>query len=153
MAQFQVPQYIDVEDKIVGPLTLKQFLYLASGFLFIFITYFFFAPWLWIFTAAIVGSAAVAFALVKYNGRSLTTLVGAALRYLWRPRIYTWQKPGSVSPARGRIGGLLSRLGLQLDTATHFKRIFKRIIPPQQQFEILRRVTGDREVAKRVDYR
>ena len=29
--QFQVPQFIEVEDKIVGPLTFKQFIYLAGG--------------------------------------------------------------------------------------------------------------------------
>ena len=29
--QFQVPQFLDVEDKIVGPFTIKQFIYLAGG--------------------------------------------------------------------------------------------------------------------------
>jgi hypothetical protein len=29
--QFQVPQFLDVEDKIIGPFTIKQFLYLAGG--------------------------------------------------------------------------------------------------------------------------
>ena len=29
--QFQVPQFIEVEDKIFGPLTLKEFLYLGGG--------------------------------------------------------------------------------------------------------------------------
>ena len=29
--RFQVPQFIEVEDKIFGPLTLKQFLYTAGG--------------------------------------------------------------------------------------------------------------------------
>jgi hypothetical protein len=28
--EYQVPQFIDVEDKLVGPLTLKQFIYLAG---------------------------------------------------------------------------------------------------------------------------
>ena len=31
MAQYQVPQFIEIEDKIFGPLTLKQFIYLAGG--------------------------------------------------------------------------------------------------------------------------
>ena len=29
--RFQVPQFIEVEDKIFGPLTLKQFIYLAGA--------------------------------------------------------------------------------------------------------------------------
>ena len=29
--RFQVPQYIEIEDKIFGPLTFKQFIYVAGG--------------------------------------------------------------------------------------------------------------------------
>ena len=29
--RFQVPQFIEVEDKIFGPMTLKQFIYMAGG--------------------------------------------------------------------------------------------------------------------------
>jgi hypothetical protein len=28
--QFRVPQFIDIEDKLFGPLTFKQFIYLAG---------------------------------------------------------------------------------------------------------------------------
>ena len=39
--QFRVPQFIDIEDKVVGPLTLKQFAYIlgAGGFSFIIWTF------------------------------------------------------------------------------------------------------------------
>ena len=36
--QFKVPQNIDLEDKIIGPLTLMQFVYLAAGGVIIYIT-------------------------------------------------------------------------------------------------------------------
>ena len=29
--QFQVPQFIEIEDKIIGPFTVKQFIYLVGG--------------------------------------------------------------------------------------------------------------------------
>ncbi|MFM2424198.1 MAG: hypothetical protein RLZZ70_589, partial [Candidatus Parcubacteria bacterium] len=29
--QFEVPQFIEIEDKIFGPLTWKQFLYVGGG--------------------------------------------------------------------------------------------------------------------------
>lgn len=155
--QFQVPQYIEVEDKIVGPLTITQFLYLASAFLFVFISYFFLTPWLWITAAVIAGSSATAFAFVKYNGRPLMAIAFAGFRYLWQPRAYAWQKDPSA--ARGR--GFLARLGLQLDTftapsggrGTMSFPFFKRAITPEEKFEILRRVSGDRETARRIDYR
>jgi Flp pilus assembly protein TadB len=31
MMEYQVPQFIEVEDKIFGPLTLKQFIFVAGG--------------------------------------------------------------------------------------------------------------------------
>ena len=29
--RFEVPQFVDIEDKIFGPLTFKQFIYIAGG--------------------------------------------------------------------------------------------------------------------------
>ena len=39
--RFQVPQFIEVEDKIFGPLTLKQFIYVfgGGGLCFVFYTF------------------------------------------------------------------------------------------------------------------
>ena len=39
--EYQVPQFIEVEDKIIGPLTLKQFIYLAgaAGLVVVFFAY------------------------------------------------------------------------------------------------------------------
>jgi len=31
MVKFQVPQFIETETKLIGPLTLKQFLFVAGG--------------------------------------------------------------------------------------------------------------------------
>lgn len=39
MRQFVVPQFIDVEDKIIGPITVRQFIILIIGGLFVFIEY------------------------------------------------------------------------------------------------------------------
>ena len=147
--QFQVPQYIDVEDKIVGPLTITQFLYIAGGFIIIFVSFFFLVPWVWIIFSCLVGSLAIAFAFVKYNGRSLVSLILAALRHYGTPRTYTRTAPRGA-PSFGQ--GFLAELGLKLDAGVKAAG-FRRAIHPEERFEILRRITGDREVAKRVDYR
>ena len=39
MEQFTVPQFIDVEDKVIGPITVRQFIILLFGGGFIFIAY------------------------------------------------------------------------------------------------------------------
>lgn len=148
--QFQVPQYIEVEDKVVGPLTITQFLYLASAFLFAFIAYFFLVPWLWIFVSGIAGLCAAALAFARYHGRPLLAIIFAALRYWREPRAYARQKPGdSIPPQKS----LLARLMLTLNTSKTSFPSFKRAIAPEEKFEILRRISGDREVARRIDYR
>jgi hypothetical protein len=67
--QFQVPQFIEVEDRIFGPLTFKQFVYLAGGLgagylLYRVLPFIVAAPLI----MAIVGFAA-ALAFIKFNGR------------------------------------------------------------------------------------
>ncbi|MDO8582646.1 MAG: PrgI family protein [bacterium] len=156
--QFQVPQYIDVEDRIVGPLTLKQFFYIATGFLTIFVSFFVLVTWLWLITSIFIGSLSLAFALVKYNGRPLMTVAVAALRYYTGGRTYTWQKNTGVAPAPK---GLLAKLGLNMTAGTKpvtgretsVNGFFSRSLPAQNRGEIVRRTDGDRAVAKRIDYR
>lgn len=158
--QFQVPQYIDVEDKIVGPLTLKQFFYIASGFLTIFVTFFIFVTWLWLITSTIVATISLSFALVKYNGRPLMTVTIAAIRYYMGGRTYTWQKNTGVTTIK-TPAGLLAKLGLGLTTGkadiagrgASVNGFFSRSLPAQERTEIVRRTGGDSAVAKRVDYR
>lgn len=162
--QFQVPQYIDVEDKIVGPLTLKQFFYIATGFLTIFVSFFILTTWLWLITSVVIGSLSLAFALVKYNGRPLMTVTLAAIRYYTGGRTYTWQTPRRPAGSAGQEStpkGFLARLGLNLTTGTrpvagresNVNGFFSRSLPAQDRAEIVRRVGGDRAVAKRIDYR
>lgn len=157
--QFQVPQYIDVEDRIVGPLTLKQFFYIATGFLTIFITFFVLTTWLWLITSVIVGTASLSFALVKYNGRPLMTVTVAGLRYYMGGRTYTWQKSDGIK--KQAPTGLLAKLGLHMTAGTRpvagrevsVNGFFGRSLPAQDRAEIVRRTDGDRSVAKRIDYR
>ncbi|MFB6212783.1 MAG: PrgI family mobile element protein, partial [Candidatus Magasanikbacteria bacterium] len=44
MAKFQVPQFIEQKPKIVGPLTLQQFIYLASAAAVSFLSFYMFSP-------------------------------------------------------------------------------------------------------------
>jgi len=39
MQQFTVPQFIDVEDKIIGPITARQFIIMLAGFMLIVLFY------------------------------------------------------------------------------------------------------------------
>ena len=73
MQQFQIPQFIEMEDKLFGPLTFKQFMYLVGGGGICFILYVWLPLPFIIKIIPIAGVAALALALafVKYNGRPL----------------------------------------------------------------------------------
>lgn len=91
--QFQVPQFIEIEDKIFGPLTLKQFLYLAGGAgaciaLFIYI------PYKIIAILIIIPLAAFSLALTFYkiNGKPFIDVVESFFYYSIGSKLYLWKK-------------------------------------------------------------
>lgn len=92
MKQFQIPQFITVEDKVIGPFTIKQFLYLAAGGGVALAAYIFLHSILFFFTAALVGALAGALAFLKVNERPFPIVLKNAMVYLIRPRLYIWKK-------------------------------------------------------------
>jgi len=90
--RFQVPQFIEIESKIFGPLTFKQFIYLAGGAGIIFLIYtalpFFIAVMFIVPVAAFV----IALAFYKVNNRPFIKVTESALRYFTAPKIYIWKK-------------------------------------------------------------
>lgn len=92
--QFRVPQFIDLEDKVVGPLTLKQFAYIlgAGGFSFIIWT---FIPIriIAIILILLVGGLFLSLAFVKINNRPFADLLESAFAFYTGSKIYTWKQP------------------------------------------------------------
>lgn len=96
MKQFQVPQFITVEDKVIGPFTIKQFLYLAAGGGVALAAYIFLHSILFFPTAALVGALTGALAFLKVNERPFPIVLKNAMVYLIRPRLYIWKKEESM---------------------------------------------------------
>ena len=90
--QYQVPQFIDVEDKIFGPLTAKQFFYLAAGAVLILIMYVFLQFWVVIFLGAPIAGLSLALAFLKTNGVPFIKTLGNAFNYSTSNRLYLWKK-------------------------------------------------------------
>ncbi|HCJ52610.1 MAG: hypothetical protein A2898_03855 [Candidatus Kerfeldbacteria bacterium RIFCSPLOWO2_01_FULL_48_11] len=92
MQQYVVPQFIDVENKILGPLTVRQFITFLVGFGFIFIIFKIFQFWI----AAILGVMAFGvsglFAFAKINGRLFHYFLLTLLQTLQRPPLQVWNK-------------------------------------------------------------
>lgn len=91
--RFQVPQFIEVEDKIFGPLTLKQFIYLLGGAGLSFIIYTLVGN---IFISAILILPVIGFALAlafyKINNKPFIGVVEAAFNYYIGSKLYIWKK-------------------------------------------------------------
>ena len=96
--RFQVPQFIEIESKIFGPLTFKQFIYLLGGVGIIFILYVFLPFWLMIIFALPVGAFALALAFYKMNNQPFIKVVENALRFFSSSRVYIWKKAPTAKP-------------------------------------------------------
>lgn len=97
--QFKVPQNIDLEDKIVGPLTLIQFLFVLGGGLVDYLLYLTIHGGLIFWILAVpIAIIALAFAFVKIQDQPLTHFIKAGLVYLSKPKKRVWQRHGLVKP-------------------------------------------------------
>lgn len=92
MATFQVPQFIDIEDKIIGPLTLRQFIILISTVAVIFLINRIFEFWLVIILGSVIGGLGLALAFLKVNGQYFSKVAFNAVKYFINPRLYVWQR-------------------------------------------------------------
>jgi hypothetical protein len=93
--QHKVPQFIEVEDKIFGPFTLKQFSYLAGGFgLCIIIWRTFPNSSFLLFMLAPVAAFSLALTFLKPNGKPFIYLVQNFVFFIIRPKKYFWKNPG-----------------------------------------------------------
>ena len=100
--RYQVPQFIEIEDKIFGPLTIKQFIYLAGagGLCLIFFTL------LPLYITVILSIPVLGFgaglAFYTVNDRPLIIALEHASSYLFGTKLYLWKR-GQIKSAPAPI--------------------------------------------------
>lgn len=91
--RFQVPQFIGVEDKIFGPLSFKQFVYLGGAGGVVVVVYFLVEN---LFVTALFGvpvvALGVALAFFKVNQKPFIYIIEAFFKYIFGSRMYIWKK-------------------------------------------------------------
>ena len=92
MEQFVVPQFIDVEDKIFGPITTRQFIILLVSGLLLFIVFKLADIALFIFLAVLIGGSALVLAFVKINGQPFHYFLLNIVQTVRRPSRRIWYK-------------------------------------------------------------
>lgn len=168
--QYQVPQYMEVKEKIVGPLTLTQFFYLAGAGA-VSLIVFMAAPFIvWVLITILALGVSSALAFIQINGQSLPKIILSAIKFAVQPRLYVWRGETLVEKINlpeeknilknGAYIGIqekLKNLGEKLSTS-------KLPIPNREKSELffsdkkdkfvkLKKVGGETELAKKVDYK
>jgi len=94
--RYQVPQFIEIEDKIFGPLTIKQFIYLAGGAGISYLVYALTNPYIPFYVTIILILPIIAFAAAlafyKVNSKPFITIVEFATKYYIGSKLYIWKK-------------------------------------------------------------
>ena len=88
--QFQVPQFIEVEDKIFGPLTFKQFIYVTGGAGAAYLLWRLFPFFIAVPLVMGVGGFAAALAFMQWNGRPFILGLENSFYYLIHGKLYLW---------------------------------------------------------------
>jgi hypothetical protein len=90
--QFQVPQFIDVEDKIFGPLTIRQFIYIAGGVGLCVLIYFSLPIYIAVPLILPIIGFSLALAFYKINNKPFIDMLESAVMYVIRNKLYIWKK-------------------------------------------------------------
>lgn len=92
MEKFIVPQFIDIENKILGPITVRQFVTVAVGGTFIFISYRLADFALFLLLTPIIGIMTGVVAFVRFNGLPFHIFLFNVVATYKKPILRVWLK-------------------------------------------------------------
>ncbi|MEI8270881.1 MAG: PrgI family protein, partial [bacterium] len=90
--QFKVPQFLDVEDKIFGPFTFSQFVYLVGGAGLCFILFKLLGFLLGAIPILLVGGFSAALTFYRPNNKPLVNMIESGFKYLMQDKLYIWKR-------------------------------------------------------------
>ena len=103
MDQFIVPQFIDVENKIIGPISTRQFIILLVAGMIMFLCYKLMTFWAFAITALLILGLSVVIAFVKINGQMFHIFLLNIIQTLKRPNLRIWNKNDGDEKAKEEI--------------------------------------------------
>lgn len=103
MQQFTVPQFIDVENKIIGPVTTRQFLIILGAGIIAALSYKLFDFSLFLTVTVITLAIAAVLAFVRINGRPFHFFILNITQTLRRPRLRVWNNRAMVATTAEKI--------------------------------------------------
>ena len=101
MQQFVVPQFIDVEDKVIGPITVRQFIIMLVGAGLIFIAYKLADFALFLLEGITIAMITFVVAFIKVNGRPIHYFLLNFIQTSMRSRLRVWNRTYSDAELKG----------------------------------------------------
>ncbi|MCX6752570.1 MAG: PrgI family protein [Candidatus Nomurabacteria bacterium] len=105
--QFKVPQFLDIEDKIFGPFTFKEFVYLAGGAGLCFVLYKLLGLFLGAIPILIVAGFSIALARYRPNNKPFIDMIEAAFNYSFQSKLYIWKRRTKKIDKNKQVGQTL----------------------------------------------
>jgi hypothetical protein len=90
--QFKVPQFIDVEDKLFGPFSFRQFAYILGGAGISFVIYKLLPLWIGIFLIVPVIGLSGLLVFYKINEKPFIFYLQAGINYLVSKKLFIWKQ-------------------------------------------------------------
>lgn len=90
--QYMVPQFIDVEDKIFGPITTRQFIIILVGGTLEFVLFKLMTFWTFTFVGLLLLAMTGTLAFMRVNGQPFHFFLLNLVQTLRRPRLKVWDK-------------------------------------------------------------
>ena len=98
--EYQVPQFIEVEDKVIGPLTLRQFIYVAGG-AGLCVLFFAYLPTIFaLLLSLLVAGFAGALAFYKVNNKPFIEVLEAGFNFYTRSKLFLWKHEDRKMPTQ-----------------------------------------------------
>lgn len=90
--RYQVPQFIEFESKLIGPLSFKQFAYILGGLGGSYLIYVLFGLFVGVIFMIPLLALSGALAFIKINGRTFVDVMASAFSFVFGKKLYIWKK-------------------------------------------------------------
>lgn len=94
--RFEVPQFIEIEDKIFGPFTWRQFVYLAGGVGIGVVSFITLPIYLFILIGLPIAGLGFLLAFFPVNNRPFSIFLESVMKFYQGNRMYHWKKKSEV---------------------------------------------------------
>lgn len=134
--RFEVPQFIEIEDKIFGPLTWRQFLYLGGGVGMAAVMFFTLPFILFVLFGIPLALLAGALSFYPVNNRPFSFFLEAVVNYISSQRLYLWRQKSEVVHKESAPSKLNSSYNSGQNTLTQIPNQKKSITSLARKLEL-----------------